>query len=236
MNHIMLDLETMGKGPDAAIVAIGACTFDDTRIGDRFYCKVSLDSAVRAGGVMDADTVMWWLRQSDAAREELQKDRMTIVDALYLFTHWVNSEANQESVCVWGNGAAFDNVILREAYNRQGLAAPWHYYNDRCYRTVKNSAPHIKINRTGGTHHNALDDAMAQAEHLIAIRSAHGQAADPVVESVRAKFSARAAAGLAKYGTDLTRTDYTRLQWLTHLQEELMDAACYAEVQIREAA
>jgi len=38
---------------------------------------------------------------------------------------------------------------------------------------------------------------------------------------------ARSAAGLAKYGTDLSRTDLTPLQWLQHMREELADAALY---------
>ena len=57
--QVMLDLETMGKGPDAAIVAIGACTFDIAagKIGTTYYNRVDLASAVSAGGVIDASTV-----------------------------------------------------------------------------------------------------------------------------------------------------------------------------------
>jgi hypothetical protein len=35
--------------------------------------------------------------------------------------------------------------------------------------------------------------------------------------------------GLKKYGTPLTRNDLTLEQWITHLQEELMDATLYLE-------
>lgn len=59
------------------------------------------------------------------------------------------------------------------------------------------------------------------------------QAQDPIVEAVRAKLLARSQAGIAKYGTDLTRTDLTQLEWLRHWQEELLDAANYAEVLIQ---
>ena len=50
MNDVMLDLETMGTGPDAAIVAIGAIAFDvHTRtIGPSFYIPVELRSSVAA--------------------------------------------------------------------------------------------------------------------------------------------------------------------------------------------
>ena len=61
------------------------------------------------------------------------------------------------------------------------------------------------------------------------VEPAQRTAADPNVESVRAMLSDRAAAGLLKYGTDTTRTDLTRAQWLRHAQEEALDLAVYLE-------
>lgn len=52
---------------------------------------------------------------------------------------------------------------------------------------------------------------------------------DPIVERVRSRLAMRAEAGQAKYGTMMTRNDLTRLDWLRHLQEELLDAAVYVE-------
>jgi hypothetical protein len=57
---------------------------------------------------------------------------------------------------------------------------------------------------------------------------------DPIVESVRAKLLARSQAGLLKYGVGLDRTDLSRLDWLRHAQEELMDACNYLEVLIQQ--
>jgi hypothetical protein len=66
---------------------------------------------------------------------------------------------------LWGNGASFDNAILAHAYARCGATPPWKFWNDRCYRTV--AALTATPRQQGGTHHNALDDARSQAEHLI---------------------------------------------------------------------
>lgn len=52
---------------------------------------------------------------------------------------------------------------------------------------------------------------------------------DPIVEAVVKKLRDRSRVGVAKYGTKLDRTDLTALQWMQHLQEELMDAANYLE-------
>lgn len=39
----------------------------------------------------------------------------------------------------------------------------------------------------------------------------------------------RAACGLAKYGVTVERHDLSIVDWLRHLQEELLDAAVYVE-------
>lgn len=46
----------------------------------------------------------------------------------------------------------------------------------------------------------------------------------------------RDAAGRAKYGTTLDRTDLTPEQWLQHMAEELLDGAGYALAAMREVA
>jgi hypothetical protein len=52
---------------------------------------------------------------------------------------------------------------------------------------------------------------------------------DPIVEAVREIFLSRSTEGILKYGTTLARNDLLFLEWLTHLQEELMDAVVYIE-------
>ena len=52
---------------------------------------------------------------------------------------------------------------------------------------------------------------------------------DKVVQEVLNSYLDRADAGLKKYGTNLNRKDLEPLEWLNHLQEELMDATLYIE-------
>lgn len=52
---------------------------------------------------------------------------------------------------------------------------------------------------------------------------------DSCVVSVLRKYEQRAAHGFLKYGKTLDRDDLNVVQWLTHLQEELMDATLYIE-------
>jgi hypothetical protein len=52
---------------------------------------------------------------------------------------------------------------------------------------------------------------------------------DTIVESVINQFSERSRVGIDKYGVTLDRTDLSTLEWIKHLQEELMDATLYIE-------
>jgi hypothetical protein len=162
-DNVMIDLETMGTNDNAAIIAIGAVAFDfEGNIGPEFYELVDLNSSVSKGGVMDASTVLWWMKQSDEARKEFEK----VADLEpYVLEGFENFIEQFDDVKVWGNGASFDNVILANAYRRNDIPTPWKYYNDRCYRTMKNLHGDIKMEREG-VHHNALADAISQAKHL----------------------------------------------------------------------
>jgi len=168
MNEVVLDLETMGVSSHAPILAIGAVRFDKEHgvHTDKFYRVISLKSNMELLLSPDADTVMWWMRQSESARSQLLRPSISLPAALEEFSCWIGEDAK-----VWGNGAAFDNVVLGNAYKTCSMKQPWEFYNDRCYRTMKNVVTNVPFERLG-THHNALDDAESQAAHLIKILKA----------------------------------------------------------------
>ena len=164
--HVMIDLETMGTRPSAPIIAIGAVKFDVNATYDEFYMNIDLESAVNdSHAVVDPKTVLWWMEQSSEARSALFDGKKKVLTALYEFRDWLKPDKPEG---VWGNGASFDNTILSETYRRMDLTPPWPFWADRCYRTVKGEHPQIEMERTG-VHHNALDDAKSQANHLIRI-------------------------------------------------------------------
>lgn len=53
---------------------------------------------------------------------------------------------------------------------------------------------------------------------------------DPNVESVRRMLTERSRRGFNKYGVTTVREDLDMLDWLIHLQEEMLDASIYIEV------
>lgn len=173
MSNIMVDIETMGQGSNAAIVAIGAVVFDECGVGDDIYLRVSLEDAAKYGEI-DASTILWWLTQEDSARKEITTDgAMPLPDALHFFAHFVNGYKDDKgNVNIWGNGSDFDNVILANMYKKTGKSVPWDFWDNRCYRTMKNIYRDVRLSREG-VHHKAIDDARYQAMHLIEIAKKH---------------------------------------------------------------
>lgn len=57
---------------------------------------------------------------------------------------------------------------------------------------------------------------------------------DRITKSVLDKYLVRAIAGKKKYGTTMDRNDLQLVEWLQHLQEEMMDATLYVEKLIQE--
>nr|EGE6729621.1 exonuclease [Escherichia coli] len=134
-DHLMIDLETMGKNPDAPIISIGAIFFDPQTgdMGPEFSKTIDLETA---GGVIDRDTIKWWLKQSREAQSAIMTDEIPLDDALLQLREFIDENSGEFFVHVWGNGANFDNTILRRSYERQGSPCPWRYYNDRDVRTI----------------------------------------------------------------------------------------------------
>jgi len=195
MRDVMLDLETLGNGPGCAIVAIGAVPFayhDGAAqiIGNGFYQVINVASSMCFGLRADASTLQWWGEQAPEARAVIDAAMdatmsQPVLAALALFDRWLEEvsgkSARDSDVRIWGNGADFDNAILAHVYRVAGLEPPWKFFNNRCYRTLKNTGPKLPLLRVG-THHNALDDARTQALHAVNILRALHRLQNPPEE------------------------------------------------------
>lgn len=186
--NIMLDLEALHTQPGGMIVSIGAVKFTADGLGDTFYQRICMEKAQSEGFIISAATVKWWLTQAEDAQAELVKPGgISTAEALSLFNCFVNDC----DPLLWGNGANFDNSILGAAYDHLSMPKPWKFCNDRCYRTVKALHPDMPLSKRTGTHHNALDDAISQAEHLITLPSFRAMAYQQGLDAHRAsRFSA----------------------------------------------
>jgi len=169
MKHISLDIETMGVSSNAAIMSIGACYFEPETgtIGHTFNMPVS----IATNGKIDASTVIWWMKQSDDARSKFfnNENASHIAYALQQFHDFVSPRSQ-----VWGNGIAFDNVIIRTAYEKLDLMVPWKHWDDRDVRTMVELGKQLGFDPKKdmpfeGVKHDALSDAIHQAKYVSAI-------------------------------------------------------------------
>lgn len=165
-DNVMLDLETLATDSRALIVSIGAVYFNADDLGDTFYAVPDREEQQDAMRTISEQTLDWWSKQSPEAQKVLEDRTGSVEEVLIGFSEFMGNE----NVRVWGNGSDFDCVILGSLYEDFGIKRPWSYSNNRCFRTLKNIAlmhdSHAQPQRRG-THHNALDDAIYQAECAI---------------------------------------------------------------------
>lgn len=173
MKSIMIDNETLGVTADAVILSIGAVKFDlaTGQIDDEgFYVSISVDSNMEVGRRISEDTLMWWLKQPAAAQQVFFEPKETLGTALELLSDWIGTDGYE----IWSNGADFDIPMLAHAYAQHSMEVPWKFWNARCFRTWKNlpGAKGVKLSDPVGVKHNALADAVTQANVLIDINKA----------------------------------------------------------------
>lgn len=172
---IMVDLETMDNVRSSAIVAIGAvqCDLTTGKTAETFYRVVDLKDQLDIGMTINSETLYWWLEQSEGARLALTvSGKILLTDMCKSFSVWLESlEGNTEHLRLWGNGASFDNAIIRYAYRRCNLELPIKFWNDRDMRTILGFYPKQmqeswrRNNIRKGVAHNALDDAKHQVRY-----------------------------------------------------------------------
>lgn len=167
MNDVMLDIETLDTRPSAVVLSIAAVRFDINNVDSfsqefQFHAHIDIDSSMAYGRTVSGSTLMWWMSQNEDARSQVlygkRKPMKEVVEQLGQFI-----KSNDR---VWGNGAAFDNVIASSLFKDVGIKQPWRYSNDMCYRTMKNLYPDVKPPVFVGVQHDAMDDAVHQARHL----------------------------------------------------------------------
>lgn len=177
--HFMVDLETLGTTAGCVLLSIGCATVEYTNgdwgVHSTFYHRINLKSSLDEGFAIDADTIMWWLKQDEDARKSIyDNEGLDVCFVLSAFNEWVKaSELDIDNRMLWGNGATFDIGIFMKAYRMTGYSEKQLPFiqdkNNRCYRTLKNVFSHVPKPDKTGTAHHALDDALWQAHHLAAI-------------------------------------------------------------------
>lgn len=170
MNHLMIDIETLGTAIGSAIANIGAVVFNEEKILQEWECRIDLASCFKNGLTFDAKTIVWWMEQSKEAQHATFVAGIA-VDIDLALTSLNEFIADEDVKRVWSHGATFDIPMLVEAARRCNLdgCLP-HYASARDTRTLYELADvnPKEFMTVGGTAHSAIDDARAQALAVIA--------------------------------------------------------------------
>lgn len=175
MNNIMLDLECLDSNTTAAIISIGAVYFDIQKqeLGPELYIELSesaLKEQLDLGRTWSLSTNIWWMQQSDGAREvwtnknEKSENKQCLKQ---INEFWQVYPEHGRNIKVWGNGSTYDNVCLQSYIRTFKGRIPWNYKGDLCYRTIASLFGNRAVLERVGNHHNGLDDAKTQAIHLM---------------------------------------------------------------------
>jgi len=167
--HIMIDIETLSTRQNAIIIQIGACSFTfEDGIGEPFLCNVNVQSCLNVGLHFSKETYDWWMKQNEEVFKSCLTDTKPISESLSLLNEFIGKD---KKTLVWAQGSVFDLGILSSAYTQANVEKSWKYYQEMDSRTVFTMLNvRNDIERKGDVgHHNALNDAIAQAETLIKV-------------------------------------------------------------------
>ena len=166
-NKLMVDVETLGIGVKPLILSIGLVVFntEQQRIVAEKLIRIDPVDAQKMGLEIDFDTVLWWLKQDQAAiqenfftgeKENLKSALITLNDIYKEF----------DCTAIYSNGAVSDLLWLASAFSAAGVTKAWGFREERCYRTLVADLPKVDV-KMEGIKHSALDDARFQAQYLI---------------------------------------------------------------------
>tara|TARA_R110000823_G_scaffold65859_9_gene154519 strand:- start:5626 stop:6168 length:543 start_codon:yes stop_codon:yes gene_type:complete len=165
--HLMVDLETFGTGVDSVVVSVGAAVFDPTEGATlnepgRQMWRLNIQDQLDRGRTITGATIKWWFNQSDEAIRDWNHAESTCKGMTEFEGEFKELWKSWNCQYIWSHGSTFDVMILDSMFNGK---CPWKFWDVRDTRTLLH-VTNMNIDRAQGTHHSAIDDAVAQAQTI----------------------------------------------------------------------
>lgn len=161
MQYVMIDLETLDVEPTAVVLSMGAVKFDPItgKLGDTLFYRVDVDEQLALSRTTSDKTMDWWAKQSPEAQESAfsPDDRHPLGFVLTQLHRFVWGSDR-----VWSQGS-MDIDILKHMFRSEKMNLPWAYWQVMDSRTIFDA---IDGHVVKGTPHDALSDAIGQAEGI----------------------------------------------------------------------
>lgn len=159
--HFMIDCETLGLTPDSVVLSVGVVQFDPYDPSYRstvYYAEPS--PTYQAIRKIDPDTLAWWeprtnMPHGDTLPHEVCRELSDFI---------LRKIVPNSTPIIWARGTDFDIPLLTNLFAQYDLEVPWKYNQVRDLRTISKLFPNI-VPTANNNPHNALSDALCQAEH-----------------------------------------------------------------------
>jgi 3' exoribonuclease, RNase T-like len=159
-NSVMIDIETLDTEPTAVVLSLGVAVFNDSRVTNTTSWTFKIQPQIDAGHTISASTMKFWMDQDPDVRAEAFKEEYRSDKVNYLFNYFLKCHEVTE---FWAYKPSFDYVILSNLW--KGFEVPWSKGRFLDAYTLQRLTS-IPIPRSKG-HHNALIDAVDQANYVI---------------------------------------------------------------------
>lgn len=185
--NIMIDIETGGLDVDTCpILQIGACVINTRELESElsrstFKVNIGIENNIGYGrGRIENDTLDWLDRNCSAVQVSsllYPLNKVHLVEAFSLLRKYIldmKALYEADKVLLWSKGADFDLVVLSNAFAEYGIDWPVSFREHRCARTIMAMFPEVSRFVSTPEHtHDALTDALYQAEYLDLIQKLH---------------------------------------------------------------
>lgn len=171
--NYVLDLETLGTGPDAVVVAAALVQFDAKSVTLVGRWTLDAEEQEKRGRKIDTDTVMWWLRQSAGARDAVAGDdalakRVSVSAFLIELRDILTPRAGGDrdiDYTLWAKPSHFDIAVL-EHLSRQ-FKPQWRaHLHRRKMHNVRTALAMVNLVRAGIDWPEDLDESPNPEAHV----------------------------------------------------------------------
>lgn len=171
---IMMDIETLDLAPRAIVTQLAFVAFDlddPTAILREVEEYLPIQPQLALSRTLNADTLIWWMQQSDDARAKFKASSGNDMDEITALVNSVATKmgrviADADYYELWARGPQFDAVVVESLLGDFGQETPWKYDTVRDLRTLLGLAGvDTKADvpmPTGLTSHHALSDCKYQ--------------------------------------------------------------------------
>lgn len=159
-NHVMIDIEALGRRPGCAIFQISAQVFNPHtgELGTAFNAYAKPDFPF----TIDPATLAWHKDEGTFPHGNLQKPLAVV---FFEFSKFISDLPKPALFWAWG-GESYDFPILQAAFDAYLMTTPWNHWETRCARTFFKTVFGDKAEATP-KNHDAAEDVRAQIKDLL---------------------------------------------------------------------